>query len=438
MRTNRKLHLRLALSGTLTILTLWPSVVLAAPATLTFVYEHHIFTVSVLTHPEWRHPKRMWFFNGNEAVPPAAFLSCGKEDVIPVGWTYDDRPSWNEEAIAQTIETEVAAKLDQAAGNVVIRKDASGSVVFEGQGLPGRQVNLALAAVLTKKALEEDVATVILPVTETQPTMSVEDEGLKEAGIREVVMVGESVYAKSPVNRRHNINVGLKKFNGHLIPQNTVFSFDETLGPVNERTGYRKELVIQGDTTLPDYGGGLCQVSSTAYRGPWEFGLPILQRRNHSYAVSYYSPQGTDATIYPPSTDMKFLNDTPGALLIQTFSDTNDHAYFIYYGTRDGRKTEVFGPFISDRVSAPKEEKISYTTEIPVGERRKASERHDGMKAIWYRRVQREGTGSLLERYFSAYETRALYYQIGVTPEDMARLTAGAASGAPSWLPSKQ
>jgi vancomycin resistance protein YoaR len=244
---------------------------------------------------------------------------------------------------------------------------------------------------------------IITPLKEKCPPMHlafivppVRDEELKNMGIREVVTVGESVFSKSPVNRRHNIKVGVGKFNGHLIPKDAIFSFDETLGPVNAVTGFRKELVIQGDTTLPDYGGGLCQVSTTAFRGPWEYGMPIVQRKNHSYAVSYYSPQGTDATIYPPNVDMKFKNDTPGALLIQSFVDDFDQAFFIYYGTRDNRKTDVYGPYISDRVGAPKEERTVFTTEIPVGERRKAGERHDGMKALWYRSIAYEGTGAVL------------------------------------------
>jgi len=416
-------------------LLLFPASVFALPSSITYTYKHHIATVDVATHPEWRSTTRVWYFQRKRAIPPARFLSCGRNSIIDPGWTYEDQIAWNEQAITQTIATDISSKLNRPAGKVIIRKSGSGNVTFDGIGLPGRQVNVELAAKLTKKALEEGVSIVSLPVEETQPTMTVDSEELKAAGIREVVTVGESVFAKSPVNRQHNISVGVSRFNGHLIPQGTVFSFDETLGPVDEKRGYRKELVIEGETTLPDYGGGLCQVSTTAYRGPWEYGLPILQRKNHSYAVSYYSPQGTDATIFPPYTDLKFRNDTPGALLIQSFTDDSDHAYFIYYGTRDQRRTDVFGPYISDRIAAPTEERVSYTTEIPVGEKRKAGERHDGMSAVWYRSIKQPGSGATLERVFSPYEARPLLYQIGVTPEDMAKLTAGAARETPSWLP---
>ena len=123
---------------------------------------------------------------------------------------------------------------------------------------------------------------------------------------------------------------------------------------------------------------------------------------------------------------------------MQTFVDPQDRAFFIYYGTKDNRHSEVFGPYISDRVSAPREVRTLYTDDIPVGEKRKAGERHDGMKAMWYRRVQMENTGAVLERYYSFYEARSLTYQIGVAPEDMAKLTPGTANETPSWLPSSR
>jgi len=409
------------------------------PRVLTYTYKHHIIQVSAIRHTEWKDGREVWLFRGMEALPPAKLLTCGEEGVLPEGWTRSTRTGWNEDAIRRTIEDEVIAKLRRNAGSVTIARSASGSIHFTGSGLTGRDFDSRVLTKMTIAALTNGVDTIALPVIETQPRIDVQDAELRALGIQEVVTIGESVFIGSPVNRRHNIDVGVRKFNGHLIPQGSIFSFVEVLGPVTGATGYRKELVIQGDTTIPDYGGGLCQVSSTAYRGPWEYGLPIVQRKNHSYAVSYYSPQGTDATIYPPNVDIKFLNDTPGALLIQSFVDETDHAYFIYYGTRDTREAEVFGPYIFDRRAAPKEERTLYTTDIPVGAKRKAGERHDGMKVLWYRSVAKSGTGTAMERYFSSYEARSLTYQIGVTASELERMREGVAPAneaneVPSWI----
>ncbi len=425
-----------AMIGSAFMLLVAPLSASAMPNAITYSYGHHLFTIYVNQHPEWHTPTRTWYFHGVKAIPPAELQTCGDEPITIPGWTFSETNDWNEDAIARTIDTDIGSVLNRDPGNVTINRDGTGAITFDGQGLTGRKVDSKLTASLTHVAIESDTSNVTIPVTETQPQITVTDPELQSMGIKEVVTIGESVFAKSPVNRRHNIDVGVSKFNGHLIPKDSVFSFDEVLGPVNDKTGYRKELVIQGDKTLPDYGGGLCQVSSTAYRGPWEYGLPILQRKNHSYVVSYYSPQGTDATIYPPNVDMKFKNDTPGALLIQSFVDDQDRAFFIYYGTKDDRQTDVIGPYITDRQSAPKEEKIIYTTDVPPGQKMKAGERHDGMNVIWYRSVQRAGTGATMERYYSSYEARALTWEIGITPEDKAKLTAGDTSSDPSWLPS--
>ncbi|MCK5017193.1 MAG: VanW family protein, partial [Candidatus Peribacteraceae bacterium] len=229
--------------------------------------------------------------------------------------------------------------------------------------------------------------------------------------------IGESNYRGSPYNRMHNIAVGLNKFNGTLIQSGAVFSFNKILGPVSASSGYKQELVIKGDKTLPDYGGGLCQVSTTAYRGMWEYGFPILQRTNHSYSVRYYYPQGTDATIYPPYKDVKFLNDTGAAILLQTYTG-EDKAYFIYYGTTDNRKSDVFGPFVWAKTSAPAD-KIEYTTDIPVDTERKVGERVPGLKAAWFRILKKNGDEeSLIEPVYSHYEARPRFTQIGISNEE--------------------
>lgn len=385
----------------------------AAPASITYTYEHHIFTLLPRNFPDWSNGGTVWMYQGIEATPTFCTTDCDTA-LPPSGWTKKQGNDWNAEAIGKAISEKISAKFEREAGKVSISKAASGAITFEGVGLPGRKVILTSAVARTVMALKENVTHVVLPVEIIQPEMTVSPE-LAALGIKEVVTVGESDWTGSTKNRRHNIGVGLAKFNGHLIPQGTVFSFVETLGPVDARTGYLRELVIKGDRTVPDYGGGLCQVSSTAYRGIWEYGFPIKQRKNHSYTVSYYYPQGTDATVYPPNVDMKFLNDSPGAILIQTYvDDPTKHAYFIYYGTKDTRKAEVFGPYIWSTRAAPAEKKIEYTTDLPPGEEKKLGERVPGASASWFRSVTASGTGTAIQETFSSYEARPLFYQVGV------------------------
>lgn len=389
---------------------LFPSV--ASAASLTYRSGHHLFTLAV--GADWQQPREAWTYEGQPVKAPAELRVDGDRiPALPVGFKRIQEVTWNRDAIRAVLERKIAAVFDRPAGVVTIRRTGSGVVSFEGVGLPGRRVDLERAVTLTTIALTEGVTDITLPILETQPSITVEDPVLIAQGIREVVTVGESDFSGSSKARRHNISVGLTKFNGTITPQGATFSFNQILGPVNAATGYLKELVIMGDKTLPDYGGGLCQVGTTAYRGVWEYGFPILSRRNHSFAVHYYSPQGTDATIYPPNTDITFLNDSPGALLIQTYSEGN-HAYFIYYGTRDARTSEVIGPYTWGS-TAPPPDRIEYTTEIPAGTTRKVGERVPGMKAMWWRLTNRAGQEQE-ESVYSAYEARPRFDQIGVEP----------------------
>ncbi len=179
---------------------------------------------------------------------------------------------------------------------------------------------------------------------------AVSNENIDNLGIKELISEGTTYFPGSPANRLQNVRTGAKKFNGVLLKPGQVFSFGEYLGEVSAATGYAPGLIILGDHEEKAYGGGLCQVSSTAYRAALLAGLPILQRTNHAFAISYYTAPygvpGVDATIYYPQVDMKFLNDTGHYILIQTqMSGTTLKFYF--YGTKT-KSGVIRGPeFIS-------------------------------------------------------------------------------------------
>lgn len=164
-----------------------------------------------------------------------------------------------------------------------------------------------------------------------------------EYGIGSLLASGESDYSGSPKSRVHNIAVGSRQFSGILIKPGEEFSFNQILGEVDASSGYLPELVIKSSGLVPEYGGGLCQVSTTLFRAVAVAGLPVIERRPHSIPVRYYNPQGFDATIYPGVTDFRFLNDTPSYLLLQS-RIAGSKIYFEIYGKNDGRKIELDGP----------------------------------------------------------------------------------------------
>lgn len=162
-------------------------------------------------------------------------------------------------------------------------------------------------------------------------------------GINTLLGRGESDFAGSPSSRIHNISVGSEIFNGMLLKPGQEFSFNQLLGPVDASGGYLPELVIKNGKIMPEFGGGLCQVSTTIFRAATAAGLAILERHPHSLPVHYYNPQGFDATVYPGVSDFRFKNDTPAHILIQS-KVVGSKLYFEIYGTLDGRKTAIDGP----------------------------------------------------------------------------------------------
>lgn len=140
------------------------------------------------------------------------------------------------------------------------------------------------------------------------------------------------------------------RFQGKLLAPGEEFSFVDILGPVDGEHGYLPELVIKNNKTEAEFGGGICQVSTTVFRAAIYSGLEITARKNHAYPVQYYNPQGMDATIYIPRPDLRFVNNTSGHLLIQAEIEETK-LKFKFYGTNDGRKVVIDGPHITERNS---------------------------------------------------------------------------------------
>ena len=179
-------------------------------------------------------------------------------------------------------------------------------------------------------------------------TPNVSTASINNLGITKLIGEGSSDFKGSTKSRIFNINVAVKRFQGVIIKPGEEFSFVKILGEVDGEHGYLPELVIKKDKTEPEFGGGICQVSTTVFRAAIYSGLKITSRRNHAYPVSYYNPQGMDATIYIPYPDLRFINNTPGHILIQSEINGTELT-FRFYGTDDDREININGPRIIER-----------------------------------------------------------------------------------------
>ncbi len=210
-------------------------------------------------------------------------------------------------------------------------------------GKSGLTLDETTTVTAIRTAIETEQDTVTLPVQTILPEISATDP--KDLGLNELIAEGTTNFRGSPKNRVFNINRALEQYQSVIIAPGENFSFVKQLGDVDGEHGYLPELVIKNNKTEPEFGGGICQVSSTMFRTAIYAGMKITARRNHAYPVSYYKPYGMDATVYIPKPDLNFTNNTPGNVLILS-SVTGTSLTFRFYGTNDGRKVEIDGPHI--------------------------------------------------------------------------------------------
>ncbi len=240
-------------------------------------------------------------------------------------------------SIALTVDTEpINAKFEM--------KDGKANV-FVGS-IPGKKLNIFKSENEIVRALIDSKDSTQLIIDDIQPAISLEK--INSLGINNLLGRGESDYGKSSSARITNIKVGIAKFNGLIVKPGEEFSFNNHLGEIDAANGFKPELVIKSGGVVPEYGGGLCQVSTTLFRAAILAGLPITERKPHSFPVHYYDPQGFDATIYPGVSDLKFINDTPNYILIQS-KVVGSKVVFELYGTNDNRKVTMDGPHQYDQ-----------------------------------------------------------------------------------------
>lgn len=295
----------------------------------------------------------------------------------------------NQDKLNEYIDENISKWLDREAEPVNIYTDETEKVIIEGKGNNGRKVQRKLLKEAIELAVANKVLQVTIPVLDIEPSFNISQD-LQEKGIKERIGVGHTSYYRSPANRVHNIKIGAAKFNGLLIAPGETFSFNQNLGPVDASTGFKKELVIKKEGTIPEYGGGICQVSTTVFRAAIFAGLLIAERNQHSYAVSYYSQvlgHGLDATIYLGGADLKFTNDTKNHILIQTYTENDYELYIIFYGTPDGRSVEMEGPYLSNYHN-PGPTIYENTTKLLTGETKQVEKPHTGFNALWYRHLK--------------------------------------------------
>ncbi|MBM3231220.1 VanW family protein [Candidatus Peregrinibacteria bacterium] len=220
-------------------------------------------------------------------------------------------------------------------------------VVIDGIAKSGYVLNQDSAATKIADALASGTESLSVSL-DTVPGKLINASG-EELGSLSLLSTGRSDFKGSDNSRIANVKKALDEHvNNTITGPGQRYSFNSTLGgPVSQGNGWHMAKVIFNGGDL-EYapGGGICQTSSTVYRAALMAGLPVLERKAHSLYVSYYKKYGVgiDATIYPGSQDLVFVNDTQNPLIIQAYHEGTE-AFVNVYGTPDGRIAELSGPY---------------------------------------------------------------------------------------------
>ncbi len=262
----------------------------------------------------------------------------------------------NEDSLAvqideATLDSMLAAFVDETATKPMNPRVAwnDGKPKIARAGVPGSRIDISTARTAVVAALQNGTTQVDLPVTTIDPPVTAANIG--QVGLDELISIGKSDFTGSAEYRIHNIGAGMKLLDGLLIAPNEEFSFNNNIGDIDEANGFVKGYAIIENRTQLEFGGGICQDSTTMFRAAFWGGFPITERWGHSFYISWYNKYalgplgngpGLDATIFTGGPDFKFLNDTGKWLLLQAWSNPDTGvAQIEIYGTKLNRTVDI-------------------------------------------------------------------------------------------------
>jgi len=378
--------------------------------TITFKYEDKIATVSAEEiglgyDSELLSDQAIELGRGKNVITNLGIITYAYFNGINLSPSYrfsDDKFYKKLESFFKSVEKEpIDAAFSFENGRVVTFKLSQNGISIDRENLD-KSIKASTASLISAGNLKN--AEVNTPVVVTEPEITTEK--VNSFGIKELIGTGTSLFQHSIESRIFNINLAASRINGALIPPGETFSFVKTLGDVTAFTGYKQAYIIQNGRTVLGDGGGVCQVSTTLFRAILDSGMPIEERTAHAYRVQYYeqdSPPGLDATVFVPTVDLKFKNDSRNHILIQSVIDPYEQRLTFYlYGTRDGREVEITTPVITSQTPPP-EPKYEDDPDLPSGTVKQVDFAAWGARVYFERNVKKDGKTIISDKIVSNY-----------------------------------
>jgi vancomycin resistance protein YoaR len=222
-------------------------------------------------------------------------------------------------------------------------------------------------------------------------------------------MATYKTYYAGTADRITNLRLGVEALDDTLVPPGVTFSLNQAIGERTEERGFRLAPVIIGTEYAEEIGGGTSQVATTVFNAAWEAGVKITERNPHALYISRY-PLGRDATVYWPSLDLEFVNDTRSWILVKGFAEPDGIRVSIYGGEE---RRVVSSPGTLTTTGPVEVEKVEDPT-LPKGKRVIEEEGTPPSRTTVTRTIYGED-GELLrtETWTTSYKSEARIVRVG-------------------------
>ncbi len=187
-----------------------------------------------------------------------------------------------------------------------------------------------------KDITEDEVVEISLIVEDPEITEAV----LTAQMFEDVIISYTTKYKTAEVDRTYNMQLAGARVNGTVLAPGEVFSYNDVVGERTVSKGYRNAKIFENGRVVDGLAGGICQVSTTIYNAALYSNMEIVERKNHSFPVSY-APMGQDATVVMGAIDFKFKNNMENPVKI-TCSIANGNCTIKFLGIKENNyKVEI-------------------------------------------------------------------------------------------------
>jgi vancomycin resistance protein YoaR len=132
-----------------------------------------------------------------------------------------------------------------------------------------------------------------------------------------IEVIGEFQTGGFSSDSGRNIRRAAAQIDGLIVPPGEIFSLNAATNPRNAAAGYVEAGIIDKGRPARGVGGGVSQVATTLFNAAYFAGMEDVEHHEHSYYISRY-PAGREATVFGDVLDVKFRNDGPTSVQIQT------------------------------------------------------------------------------------------------------------------------